>query len=465
MVQRHDSQPPLPQQLSVRKASEFHNSHIMEDNNTRCSVILLLSLLLLLPLASAEIKNLKITADSRGMILFEKFGFTHTGHVTVAVTDVSYSSSLAQPDPSRFGFFLLSEEALIRVLMEAEENPNFCVLDSHYIKLLFTFKDLSLTQRSFNHSYPVTVPNEYSLYFANCAPESQVTMSVRTEIFNTDNGIKDYLPAGQTQLPMLYFLFSLAYFVFLGLWIYISYTNRHSVHRIHLLMAGLLLTKALNLISAAEDKHYVKITGTPHGWDVLFYIFQFLRVVLLFTVIVLIGTGWSFLKPFLQEKEKKVLMIVIPLQVLANLASVVIGETGPFIKDWVTWNQVFLLVDVVCCFAIIFPIVWSIRSLRETSKTDGKAARNLAKLTLFRQFYIVVIGYLYFTRIVVFALRTIAAYKYQWVSNAAEETASLAFYLVIFYMFQPIEKNEYFVLDEEEEEAAEAALRDEEFEL
>ena len=51
-------------------------------------------------------------------------------------------------------------------------------------------------------------------------------------------------------------------------------------------------------------------------------------VVLLFTVIILIGTGWSFLKSFLQEKEKKVLMIVIPLQVLANLASVVIGETG-----------------------------------------------------------------------------------------------------------------------------------------
>lgn len=35
--------------------------------------------------------------------------------------------------------------------------------------------------------------------------------------------------------------------------------------------------KALNLICGAEDKHYVKVTGTPHGWDVLFYIFQFIR--------------------------------------------------------------------------------------------------------------------------------------------------------------------------------------------
>ncbi|CBI32653.3 unnamed protein product, partial [Vitis vinifera] len=347
-------------------------------------------LLLLLPFVTAEIKTLTITADSRPMILFEKFGFTHTGHVTVSVSGVSVASTLSSPDPSRLGFFLLSEESLL---------------------------------------------------------QSQVTMSVRTTVYNIDNGkTKDYLSAGQTQLPALYFLFSLAYFAFLVFWIHTCYRNKRSVHRIHMLMAGLLLMKALNLICAAEDKHYVKVTGTPHGWDVLFYIFQFIRVVLLFTVIVLVGTGWSFLKPFLQEKEKKVLMIVIPLQVLANVASVVIGETGPFIKDWVTWNQVFLLVDIVCCCAIIFPIVWSIRSLRETSKTDGKAARNLAKLTLFRQFYIVVIGYLYFTRIVVFALRTIAAYRYQWVSNAAEEIASLAFYLVMFYMFQPAEKNEYFCL-------------------
>ncbi|KAK8934857.1 hypothetical protein KSP39_PZI014953 [Platanthera zijinensis] len=219
------------------------------------------------------------------------------------------------------------------------------------------------------------------------------------------------------------------------------------------------------LSCAAEDQHYIRVTGTPHGWDVLFYIFQFLKGGLLFTVIILIGTGWSFLKPFLQVREKKVLMIVIPLQVIANIASVVIGETGPFIQNWVTWNQVFLLIDLICCCAIMFPIVWSIRTLRETSKTDGKAARNLAKLTLFRQFYIVLVGYLYFTRIVVYALKTIAAYKFQWVSVAAEETVSLAFYIFMFYMFRPVERNQYFVLDDEEEEAAEAALREEEFEL
>lgn len=113
----------------------------------------------------------------------------------------------------------------------------------------------------------------------------------------------------------------------------------------------------------------------------------------------------------------------------------------------------------------MFPIVWSIRTLRETSKTDGKAARNLAKLTLFRQFYVLVVGYLYFTRIVVFALRTIASYKYRWVSVAAEEVVTLMFYAFMFYMFRPTERNEYFAIDDEEEEEAEATLQREDFEL
>ncbi|KAK9078605.1 hypothetical protein SSX86_002662 [Deinandra increscens subsp. villosa] len=352
--------------------------------------------------------------------------------------------------------------------MELERNHKPCVIDSKFISLLFTFEDLAPPPHSsLNKSFPVGYPGEYFLLFANCNRGSLVSMHVRTELYNSfdDGKHRDYLSAGETQLPSIYFIFSAFYLCFLAFWIVECCKNKKSVHRIHVLMAVLLIAKALNLICASEEKHYVKVTGTPHGWDVLFYTFQFFRAVLMFTVIILVGTGWSFLKPFLQEKEKQLLMIVIPLQVLANVASTVIGENGPFIKTWVTWNQLFMLVDLICCCAIIFPIVWSIRSLRETSKTDGKAARNLAKLTLFRQFYFLVIGYLYFTRIIVFSLRTISSYKFEWVPNGAEEMASLVFYMMMFHMFRPTDRNEYFLVDDEEEKEAERYLQRQEFEL
>lgn len=292
-------------------------------------------------------------------------------------------------------------------------------------------------------------------------------MDVNSAMYNLErNGSRDYLSAGKTILPRVYFLFSLIYFGLAGLWIHVLYKKRLTIFRIHFFMLAVVVLKALNLLCEAEDKSYIKRTGSAHGWDVLFYMFSFLKGITLFTLIVLIGTGWSFLKPYLQDKEKKVLIIVIPLQVVANMAQVVIDETGPYGQDWITWKQVFLLVDVVCCCAVLFPIVWSIKNLREAARTDGKAAVNLMKLTLFRQYYIVVICYIYFTRVVVYALETITSYKYLWTSVVAGELATLAFYVFTGYKFKPEAHNPYFVIDDEEEEAAAEQLKlEDEFEL
>lgn len=41
-----------------------------------------------------------------------------------------------------------------------------------------------------------------------------------------------------------------------------------------------------------------------------------LKGALLFITIALIGTGWAFVKHILSDKDKKIFMIVIPLQVL-----------------------------------------------------------------------------------------------------------------------------------------------------
>lgn len=420
-----------------------------------------------IPIAFTEIKDTQIVDDSRPMILFERFGFSYYGQIDISIKGVSWKSKQknAALDPSSMGFILLREASYGRILNESEYADRFCVISSHYVKLLFKFQDLA-PDSTYKGSLVVDEPDEYSLVFGNCQPEFEVTMHVHTAMYNIERGMKDYLPAGQTQLPKLYFLFFLIYACFFIIWVYICIKQRPTVDKIHVMMGALLLFKALKLICASEDQSFVKRTGTPHGWDIAFYIFGFFKGIMLFTVIILIGTGWSFIKPYLQEREKNLLMIVIPLQVIENIASVIIGESGPSKKDWLTWNQIFLLIDIVCCCTVFFPIIWSIRSLREASKTDGKAARNLTKLTLFKQFYVVVVGYLYFTRIVVSAVGAVVSYRYHWISNAAMEGASLVFYIFIFHNFQPVEKNPYFVIDEEEEAAAAQALElDDSFEL
>ncbi|ESQ46730.1 hypothetical protein EUTSA_v10028347mg [Eutrema salsugineum] len=441
------------------------------DLSCRFSSILFVLVALSISVAVAEIRKSEIRSDDRPIIPLDEFGFTHSGRLELDASKISLFSdnnNLDNLDLSKVGFFLCTRDAWVHVIQQLEEEEITCALQSDLVKHVFTFNNLNKKAASFSTVFTENDADQYSLVFANCLQQVKVSMDVRSAMYNLEGkkGGRDYLSAGRTVLPKVYFLFSVIYFSLAATWIYVLYRKRLTVFAIHFFMLGVVVLKALNLLCEAEDKSYIKKTGNAHGWDVLFYIFNFLKGITLFTLIVLIGTGWSFLKPYLQDKEKKVLMIVIPLQVVANFAQVVIDETGPYGQDWVTWKQIFLLVDVVCCCAVLFPIVWSIKNLREAAKTDGKAAVNLVKLTLFRQYYIVVICYIYFTRVVVYALETITSYKYMWTSVVASELATLAFYLFTGYKFRPEVHNPYFVVDDEEEEAAAEALKlEDEFEL
>ncbi|KAL6899416.1 hypothetical protein ACP4OV_006074 [Aristida adscensionis] len=429
-------------------------------------------LLLLAPVTEAEIKVTPIVSDPRPIILFEQFGFARGGRATVSISRATWSPrpgstrNATTIDSSLMGFVLISGDQFPKVNNQteyAEADPggrgSFCVLTSEFA--LPVLRLIDLPPGGATSTVTIDDPDEYAVVFSNCQKDVAVTMDVRTEMYNVRGGggdggaaTRDYLPVGLQPLPVIYACVSVVYAAFLGVWVWTCARQRATAERIHALMGALLLFKALKTACAAEDTWFVERTGTPHGWDVAFYVFGFFKGVLLFTVIVLIGTGWSFLKPYLQEREKNVLMTVIPLQVLENLVLVVIGETGPTGRDWVVWNQVFLLIDVICCCAVFFPIIWSIRSLREASKTDGKAARNLRKLTLFKRFYLVVVGYLYFTRIIGSAFLALLSYKHQWGVNVAIEAASFAFYLFVFHNFKPVERNPYLYIGDEEEKAA-----------
>ena len=189
------------------------------------------------------------------------------------------------------------------------------------------------------------------------------------------------------------------------------------------------------------------------------------QATILFVVILLIGTGWSLLKPFLSQREKKILMFVISLQVIDNVAMVVVDEMAPGSQSWNTWRDIFRIVDILCCCAILFPIVWSIRHLRQAAATDGKADRNLQKLTLFRHFYISVVSYIYFTRIVVLLLGATMPFQLLWLKQLFAETAHLAFYVSTGYRFRPVDNNPYLKVSTEDDDGGDHDENDDDFGL
>ncbi|KAL7606799.1 hypothetical protein Lser_V15G14793 [Lactuca serriola] len=296
------------------------------------SAVLLLFFVFTAP-STADIISAKIRSHNRDMIVFSEFEYSHTGYVSVALSSIPVTSNVSQLDPSRIGFLLLSDEFLYRYYQEFKQNPDMCPLDIKNISVLFTFQDLSPPlQSSFNKSYHVTYPGMYSLFLANCNDQFLLTMDVRTELYSTDDEgtttTKDYLSAGQPQ-PSFFFRLFLIYLCFLVFWISISLKNHRYFQRIHLLMGVLLVITLVHYLCAMADQQDLKVTGSHHGWHTLLYIFQFMRNVLLFTVIVLLNVEWCLRKPFLVEGEIFILTIVILLQVWANVSSVAAVESGP----------------------------------------------------------------------------------------------------------------------------------------
>ncbi|VDK71606.1 unnamed protein product, partial [Cylicostephanus goldi] len=113
------------------------------------------------------------------------------------------------------------------------------------------------------------------------------------------------------------------------------------------------------------------------------------------------------------------------------------------------WFEMFVFIDMICCFLIIFPIIWSMHHLSEGARSDGKAAFNLEKLRLFRHFYMIVISYVYLTRVIKLLLQYALPFDQEWVTDAIVECSTLIFFILVGILFRPQPANPYLKLNQD----------------
>ncbi|XP_026885087.2 protein GPR108 isoform X2 [Electrophorus electricus] len=311
---------------------------------------------------------------------------------------------------------------------------------------------------SYNFTFHITMGDLsqglYSLAFHNCynmRPGILSPYSISVEI--EEKNPAGFLSAAEIPLPRLYICMAAMFLSAAIIWTCALLKDRYSVFKIHWLMAALAYTKALSLVFHSINYHFINTEGHPiEGWAVMYYITHLLKGALLFITLALIGTGFAFVKYILSDKEKKIFMIVIPLQVLANVAYIIIEETEEGASEYTLWREVLFLVDLLCCGAILFPVVWSIRHLQEASNTDGKAAMNLAKLKLFRHYYVMIVCYIYFTRIIAILLKMTVPFQWQWCQEFLIEVSTLVFFVLTGFKFRPASNNPYLQLPQDEED-------------
>ncbi|XP_056135951.1 protein GPR108 isoform X2 [Lampris incognitus] len=309
---------------------------------------------------------------------------------------------------------------------------------------------------SYNFSFHMMVglvaEGLYNLNFHYCQnrlPGVDLPYSLNVEVTEKNPG--GYLSAAEIPLSRLYICMAGIFFTAAMVWVYTLMKHRYSVFKIHWLMAALAFTKSISLVFHSINYHFINTEGHPiEGWAVMYYITHLLKGALLFITLALIGTGWAFVKYILSDKEKKIFMIVIPLQVLANVAYIIIESTEEGSSEYALWKEILFLVDLICCGAILFPVVWSIRHLQEASSTD--AAMNLEKLKLFRHYYVMIVCYIYFTRIIVILLKVTMPFQWQWCYEFLVEVSTLIFFVLTGYKFRPASNNPYLQLPLDEED-------------
>ncbi|KAL7845086.1 hypothetical protein AOLI_G00232780 [Acnodon oligacanthus] len=317
---------------------------------------------------------------------------------------------------------------------------------------LFKFKD------SYNFTFHITMGAEdqglYNLNFHNCySMKPGIFSPYSLSVHITEKNPAGFLSAAEIPLPRLYICMAAMFLTAAIVWTYTLLKHRYSVFKIHWLMASLAYTKAVSLVFHSINYHFINTEGRPiEGWAVMYYITHLLKGALLFITLALIGTGFAFVKYILSDKEKKIFMIVIPLQVLANVAYIIIEETEEASSEYALWREILFLVDLICCGAILFPVVWSIRHLQEASTTDGKAAMNLEKLKLFRHYYVMIVCYIYFTRIIAILLKVTVPFQWQWCQEFLVEVSTLVFFVLTGFKFRPASNNPYLQLPQDEED-------------
>ncbi|KEG14717.1 hypothetical protein DQ04_00331100 [Trypanosoma grayi] len=315
----------------------------------------------------------------------------------------------------------------------------------------------------------------YAVYFYNCAdmptdgrPVKLKTLPKRPISFNVDfelywvNGEKGlvHLSYGDRGLPGMYAVFGVAFAVMGALWMSQIVRQWTHVKKIHLLMLLLVLVKTATLfIEGMKLNQYAK-TGKASVWDYFFYATVTLKGAMLFGVIMLLGAGWSLIREYLSDIDKLVLLAVLPSQVLLNVCLAIIEETSEGNRNWSTWFDILQILDVVCCCCVLFPLVWSIKKLREASETDESTARTITRMREFRSFYIAIVAYIYFTRIVLIMVANALSYDKAWIAKAGAEIVAVLFYTYCGFRFRPGASVSHYEVLQRVDVVSEAEMRE-----
>ncbi|KAG2191368.1 hypothetical protein INT46_005004 [Mucor plumbeus] len=414
--------------------------------------LIILSLVLVYATPQLVIEN-----DDRTVIEVAEFGFLKGGQLTLTLDELKWDKK----EEGIAAFYIRKGW-----ILEDDYNIDYsaihyneCFLNNSFIKdevndgaSIVEILPNELTSIKWTKNFEIKEGEEglWQVLYINCKKSA---ISFKLSVIEVNpNG--NYLSAGDIPLPYVYAFSSLAYLLAAAYWCsLLIFKKNKRVFRAHWLMFVLLLFIVINKALQSAKFHYMRLGLLSEGWKIGYYVFACVKGILSLLIIVLLASGWMFIKPFLSSRDKKIISIIIPLQVLANVASAIGTESAIGSADWSFWNMMLPLIDLISCGIILWTIIQTRKHLASATSVDGKEQDILNKYKLWSSFYVVTLVYIYITRIVVQLFQASLPFQYvTWAGEAVNEVATFLFYIFIGYKFRPYPDNPYMQVPDDEED-------------
>lgn len=248
-----------------------------------------------------------------------------------------------------------------------------------------------------------------------------------------------YLGCGEwPALPIIFFLTASSYVLMGLLWGVNMFYNWEAVRPVHWLALAAVVLKALAVLFHAIREVSLALTGYAATYSAFWYAFRTINGIIVFAVVILLGSGWNTVKEYVTARERKVITVVLVLQIAINIAFAFEDDALEGSRLALEWRTALRVLEILGCIAVVLPMFWAARALTTAASADGKAAQTVRHLYLFRFFYVVLLVWLYVTRVLVPLIRPQLGYTTVWVAGFMYEVATLFFFGAVGFAFRPV---------------------------
>lgn len=153
--------------------------------------------------------------------------------------------------------------------------------------------------------------------------------------------------------------------------------RRSSCFKIHAMFLLTVICRAF--FCGASYMYYSALTNEAVASSSVVFFHKascYITGITLFVTILLVGSGWSFIRWMIHRRMRFIVVLLIALQSgywMFYLKLESMARSDPAHEDT---RRASHLLDIASCCVILFPIVWSIQQLKTEARTEAAAAAS-----------------------------------------------------------------------------------------